>query len=78
MESVVDSNNWLYQLGVERKLYVSLYQTHCEKSVPDWRMALVFIGGECAVILHFFVIYLPFAYLYRQTEVNKQAKAVSV
>ena len=37
-----------------------------------------FLGMECAAILHFFIIYLPFAYLYRQAEVNEQAKAVSV
>ncbi len=44
--------------------------------IGEWPWYL--LGVECAVILHFFVIYLPFAYLYRQTEVNKQAKAVSV
>ena len=36
------------------------------------------LGVEFAVIIHFFVFYLPFAYLYRQEEVNEQAKAVSV
>jgi len=36
------------------------------------------LGIELAALLHFFIVYLPFAYLYRQAEVNKQAKAVSV
>ena len=37
-----------------------------------------FLGMECATIIHFFVIYLPFAYLYSSAEVNEPAKAVSV
>ena len=44
--------------------------------IGEWPWYL--LGVECAVIVHFFVIYLPFAYLYHQTEINKQAKAVSV
>ncbi len=28
--------NWLYKLYVECKLYVSLYQAHCEKSLSNW------------------------------------------
>ena len=33
--------------------------------IGEWPWYL--LGVECAVILHFFVVYLPFAYLYRQT-----------
>ena len=36
------------------------------------------IGIELAALLHFFIVYLPFAYLYRQEKVNEQAKGVSV
>jgi hypothetical integral membrane protein (TIGR02206 family) len=36
------------------------------------------IGIELAALLHFFIVYLPFIYLYRQTKANKQTKVVSV
>ena len=37
-----------------------------------------FLGMECATIIHFFVIYLPFAYLHRLEDINKSTKTVSV
>ena len=36
------------------------------------------IGIELVALLHFFIVYLPFAYFYRQAKVNEQAKAVSL
>jgi hypothetical integral membrane protein (TIGR02206 family) len=36
------------------------------------------LGIELAALLHFFIVYLPFAYLLHKAKVNKQAKAVSV
>ena len=36
------------------------------------------LGIELAALLHFFIVYLPFAYLYRQVKVNEQAKGVAV
>ena len=36
------------------------------------------LGIELAALLHFFIVYLPFAYLYHQAKVNEQAKGVSV
>jgi hypothetical integral membrane protein (TIGR02206 family) len=36
------------------------------------------LGIELAALLHFFIVYLPFAYLFHKAKVNKQAKAVSV
>ena len=44
--------------------------------IGEWPWYL--LGIECAAILHFFVIYLPIAYLYHQAEVNEQDKVVSV
>ena len=37
-----------------------------------------FLGVEFAAIIHFVIIYLPFAYLYRLSEANEPTKAVSV
>ena len=37
-----------------------------------------FLGLEFAAIVHFFIIYLPFVYLYRFSKVNEPAKAASV
>ena len=39
---------------------------------------LYILGIELAALLHFFIVYLPFAYLYSQVKVNEQAKGVSV
>ena len=36
------------------------------------------LGIELAALLHFFIVYLPFAYLYRQVKVKEQAKGVSI
>ena len=44
--------------------------------IGEWTWYI--IGIELGVLLYCSIVYLPFAYLYRQAKVNEQAKAVSV
>ena len=44
--------------------------------IGDWPWYI--LGLEFAAIIHFFIIYLPFAYFYRFGKANEPYKAVSI
>ena len=44
--------------------------------IGDWPWYI--LGIECVAVIHFSVIYLPFAYLHHLAKVNKPTEAVSV